>query len=1095
MTENNYRKHFSSIEEYEEAKSYWFDKLSGDIDGIRLQSDSIEISDQKKSIYKIAFNSELSANLLRVSKNQDGSLYVLLLSALKSLLYKYTDQNDVVVCSPIYNYEEGMDSDNKYILLRDSLNEEMTFKELLMNVMKTVSDGYKHQYYPMDRLFKLLGLDPEKKMTLSVALALENIHNKKLVQWIADSEVNDFTILVIRNEDKLEGSIIYKTNRFKEDTIQKFAERFFYILTQALDNLGIKLTDVTLVTSAEKEKILNDFNNTGTDYPKDKTIQQLFEEQVKQSPDNIAVVFKDKQLTYRELNEKANRLAGVLRGKGVKPDSIVGLMVERSVEMVVGILGILKAGGAYLPLDLNYPEERIKYMLHDCGAKILLTQGDVKDSAGKVGFESEIIDLNDPEIYKGECINPVAINKPEDTAYIIYTSGSTGRPKGVMVAHTGIANLKVFFKKELNIDSDDRIIQFASYSFDASVWETFMALLLGASLYILSKEVTENTDKFENYINDNKITIATLPPPYLANVDKERVKSLRKLITAGSEINLNLYAKWKDKAEYINAYGPTETTICATVWKDIDNRAELKTIPIGKPITNTKAYIVNKNNQLQPIGVPGELCISGITVAKGYLNKPELTTEKFTVNPFTPEERMYRTGDLVRWLPDGNIEFLGRIDHQVKIRGYRIEVGEIESALLNYKNLREAVVTAKEVQNGDKHLCAYIMADEEIPASALREYLSAKLPDYMIPSYFVQLEKMPLTTNGKIDRKALPKPDSSIKTGLEYEAPRNVYEEILVRTWEEVLKVNNIGINDDFFELGGDSLKAIVIVNKINAEFMTGFSSKNLFELKTIKEISKSIQQNYFYTVKNKGCTVFHEDKSKVLIFFPPIVGYGSAYEALANYMKDYKLFCYDFIETDTFIEDYVSEIVKIQNANEYEYIFAGYSAGGGLAFEVAARMAKEGYRVSDLILIGTTIPGTESVEAMVEEENKIIEIQRDWAIKNMPDHIDDFNEMIVAKTKKYFQYCKKQLNLEKTNSNIHFIVSSEDEDSIDVKRINRYENASEWSKLTNGEFCIYLGQGKHSVMISEEYAEKNAKVIMDILDKIYESKQLNVGG
>ncbi len=551
-----------------------------------------------------------------------------------------------------------------------------------------------------------------------------------------------------------------------------------------------------------KEKLLYEFNNTESEYPKDKTIHELFEEQVWRTPDNLAVVFEEEKLTYKELNEKSNQLARILREKGIKQDDLVAIMVERSLEMIVGILGILKAGGAYVPIDPNYPKERIKYMLDDSSAKVLLTQNKFISEVS----HGNILDLEAKESYDNDGSNLEKVNKANDLAYIIYTSGTTGKSKGVMIEHKGVVNLVDSMKKLYRITLTDKIAQFASISFDAAGYEWAKTLLAGASLIILNKESTENIEKFVNCFNQNKVSIALLPPTFLSSLNKCYLNSCRVMITGGSATNNRIIKTWK--GIYYNAYGPTENSIISTIWK-YENKTSKK-ISIGKSINNTQIYILTKDNKLSGIGVPGELCISGVGLARGYLNRPELTAEKFVTNPYTGE-RMYKSGDLAKYLPDGNIEYLGRIDHQVKIRGFRIELGEIETQFLKLENIKSVIVVAIE-KNGDKALVAYYVSDENYTIEKLREELGKSLPEYMIPSFFMKIDKLPLTPNGKIDRKALPIPEGNINLGTEYMAPRNEIEEKLVKIWEEVLGVEQVGINDNFFSLGGDSIKAIRLI-------------------------------------------------------------------------------------------------------------------------------------------------------------------------------------------------------------------------------------------------------------------------------------------
>lgn len=545
-------------------------------------------------------------------------------------------------------------------------------------------------------------------------------------------------------------------------------------------------------------------------------------------------------LTYTELNRKSNQLARVLIEKGIRPDDLVGIMAERSLEMVIGILGILKAGGAYLPLDPEYPETRIKYMIEDSQVKIILTQ---RHLTSKVEFNGDLVLIDSTEtLYQGDDSNLGFRSRSENLAYTIYTSGSTGQPKGVAIEHRGVANLKTFFEIRLGVSSKDRIIQFAPFSFDASVWEMCMSLLTGASLFLVSKDIINDSFKFEDFLNQNEITIATLPPPFLASLNPERIHSLRKVIVAGSASTTELLNNWVDRVEYFDAYGPTETTVCATAWKSGTEKVNENLVPIGSPITNTQVYIVDKNLKLQPIGLVGEICVSGVGLARNYLNKPELTAKKFVDNPFAPGRKMYRTGDLGRWRPDGNIEFLGRMDNQVKVRGHRIEIGEIEFQLRQYPNLKDVIITGIPDEIGDMVLAAYFVAVKELSVQELKEYLAKSIPSYMIPTFFVQLDQLPLTMNGKIDKKALPKPQKNIKLNRDFVPPQNDTELKMASIWNELLGIDKIGLNDSFFELGGDSLKATLLVGRIHKELNMEISLLDIFKSPALKEMAASLK-------------------------------------------------------------------------------------------------------------------------------------------------------------------------------------------------------------------------------------------------------------
>uniref|UniRef100_UPI000FD80AED non-ribosomal peptide synthetase n=1 Tax=Paenibacillus xylaniclasticus TaxID=588083 RepID=UPI000FD80AED len=649
----------------------------------------------------------------------------------------------------------------------------------------------------------------------------------------------DMTWSLAESEDGLQIVVDYCTDLYRRDTVERMAQHYLQLIKAAVSEPEMELSKLSMLTVEEKHQIINVFNATEAPYLLEKTIHQLFEEQVERTPDRIAVVSETEQVTYRELNARANRLAHKLRKQGVRSDIRVGLLAERSVEMITGILGILKAGGAYVPIDPSYPQERIAYMLEDSGSRWLVGDEHLLD---KVTFAGGKLELRETMLASEEDWNLEAVNSSRNLAYVIYTSGSTGQPKGVMVEHRGVVNLSSVFKQTLDLTDNDRIIQFATIAFDASVWEIVMSLFSGAQLHMLPTEVIHQVEKFEAYIEEHQITTVTLPPAYLTHMEPTRVRSLKTVFVAGSACSWELVQKWRPHVRFINAYGPTETTICATLWFAGNSRRSTITVPIGKLILNTRTYLMDKQGQLLPIGVPGEICIAGDGVARGYINREDLTAKKFVADPFVPGGRMYRTGDLGRWLSDGVLEYLGRMDEQVKIRGYRIEPGEIASALQQLKPVKEAAVVAIEEASGQA-LCAYIVCDGEPSIVELRTRLGETLPSYMIPSYFVQLDHLPLTVNGKLDRKALPKPDKDALHGTVYVEPRMETEVKLAAIWQELLGIERVGVTDDFFALGGHSLKAMQLVSLIHQSFGVEVPLRSLFEHSTIEELAYAVEQ------------------------------------------------------------------------------------------------------------------------------------------------------------------------------------------------------------------------------------------------------------
>jgi amino acid adenylation domain-containing protein len=584
------------------------------------------------------------------------------------------------------------------------------------------------------------------------------------------------------------------------DAISGYYER---VLAAMARNTFGPVETVPFLDNSERQKVLVEWNETACHFPHDKCFQQLFEEQVEGTPDAEAVVFGEQTLSYRELNRRVNRLAHHLRSLGVEPEMLVGICVERSIEMVVGILGILKAGGAFVPLDSAYPRDRLAFMIEDSGIEVLLTQERLVEHLPP--FSGTIINLDVSDFGTSEANLDISTT-PQNAAYVIYTSGSTGTPKGVVIAHRGLCNLATAQIRVFNVQPSSRVLQFAALSFDASVTEFAMALLRGATLIITPREDLMPGERLISLLRDQEITTVTFPPSVLALLPPEEFPALRTIIVAGEACWAELVERWAVNGRlFCNAYGPTENTVCISI---AECAPDGRKPTIGRALANVQVYVLDENMRPAPLGVPGEIYAGGEGLARAYLNRPDLTATRFVPNPYStvPGVRLYRTGDRGRYLPDGQLEFLGRVDQQVKLRGFRIELGEIEAVLCRHDAVRDAIVVACEERNGEKRLVAYVVGEAE--TSQLRNYLQERLPDYMVPSAWVTLDALPLTTNGKVDRKALSAPDSRRpQLSSAYIAPRSAIERDIAAVWQEVLGIENVGVNDNFFDLGGHSLQ------------------------------------------------------------------------------------------------------------------------------------------------------------------------------------------------------------------------------------------------------------------------------------------------
>lgn len=803
-------------------------------------------------------------NLKALSQQEGVTLFMTMLAAFQTLLSRYTGQQDIVVGSPIAgrtlaNLEGLIGFFTNTLVLRTSLAGNPTFRELLKRVKTTTLDADEHQEVPFEKLVE--DLKPQRNLSHSplfqVMFVLQNTPQAiwnlpdlaiELLDLDNGTSKFDFTLSLTETNIGMRGVWEYNTDLFDDATIERLAVHYQTLLEGIVASPDRPISQLPLLTEAEKQRILVEWNQTQTsDWNSDRCIHQLFEQQVERTPDAVAVVFGNQHLTYQELNHRANQLAHYLQTLGVEPETLVGVCMTRSPEMIVALLGILKAGGAYVPIDPSYPSDRQAYMLADSHVRVLLTQAALMSALPTSEAQVICLDSDWPLFTSQPCENLAAAVNLTHLAYVIYTSGSTGRPKGVLVPHRGLPNLVAAQCSAFAVQPSSRILQFASSSFDASISEVFMALGTGACLYLEPQESLLPGPAFLQLLQDHAITHLTLPPSALAILPEAELPALQTLIVAGEACPPALVSQWSKQCRFFNAYGPTEATVCATIAECQDTG---KTPPIGLPIHNTFVYILDSDRQPVPIGVSGELYIGGIGVARGYLNRPDLTQEKFIPNPFPipftavseQDNRLYKTGDVARFRPDGTIEFLGRIDNQVKWRGFRIELGEIEAALGQHPAVSQCIAIVREDDPGDPRLVAYVVSAQAQPATALelRQFLQQTLPDYMLPSAFVLLEALPITPNGKVDRRALPKPDSSSAPRTDtFVAPRTPVEQTVAHIWSQVLKLEQVGIHDNFFDLGGHSLLAARVVARIQETLQIDIPLRRLFETPTIAGLAE----------------------------------------------------------------------------------------------------------------------------------------------------------------------------------------------------------------------------------------------------------------
>ena len=817
-------------------KQYWLQQLAGELPVSALIGDKPRptIKTYNGALLHSRIDESLTASIKALCQQQGSTLFMGLLAAVKALLYHYTGQQDIIIGSPIAG-RENAELENQIgfyvntLALRTQCNPEDSFSNLLQKVQQVTLDAYKHQAYPFDELVEALSLkrDMGRNALFDIMVILQNTgagraEGRRLgdaiiktydKNTIAESKF-DITFDFAEVGDAIDLSIEYNTDIYNKATIEQLATHLTQLLAVVTAQPDTALRSISVLSEAETTHLLNQFNNTATAYDTSKTIVHLLEEQVTAQPDAIALEVDGKAFTYAALNADANQLAHYLSSKHqIGIGDVVAICLPRSIEMVLTILAIVKAGAAYLPIEPTYPQERIDYLVTDSACKIVVDETVLKN------FE---VDKGSYTTNNGN----VAV-QPTDAVYIIYTSGSTGRPKGVLVEHRNLVSLLQNFDNKFKLKPGMAMAGITNYTFDVSVMELLGCLAKGIKLvFITSPEPEAILEQIEN----GNITALQATPSRLGQLlelGADTLKKLKVMLVGGEALSPYYYQQLKQLTETtaFNAYGPTEATIWATSLHVLSSEA----LSIGQPLLNQSIYILGPQHQLLPIGVPGEICIGGAGVARGYLNRPELTAEKFIANPYVQGGRIYKTGDLGRWLPDGNIEYLGRGDQQVKVRGYRIELGEIEAALQSYPGIELAVVHAFDSPSGDKELAAYVVSNQAVDMSALRDSVSLSLPAYMVPGYFVQLDAMPLNTSGKVDRSKLPLPQNAGMAQTEYVAPRNSTEEQLVNIWKQVLSREVVGVRDNFFDLGGQSLKATRLVSLIYKTFEVKLALKDIF--------------------------------------------------------------------------------------------------------------------------------------------------------------------------------------------------------------------------------------------------------------------------
>jgi amino acid adenylation domain-containing protein len=995
----------------------------------------------------------LTEALKALSQREAVTLFMALLAVFKVLLYRYTGQTDILVGSPIANrnrseIEKLIGFFVNMLVLRTDLSGDPTFLDVLGQVREVALGAYDHQDVPFEKLVE--ELQPQRDLSrqplFQVQFVLQNTPSVPELPGLIASSMKvesstakfDLTLFVEEDEQGLKGKLEYNTDLFDAATIARMAGHFQTLIQGIVSNPEQRLSELPLLTETERRQLLFEWNNlkvtgdTRTEYPQGQCMHQLFEAQVERTPDAIAVIFEEQQLTYRELNRRANQLARYLQTLGVGPEVLVGICVERSLEMVIGVLGVLKAGGTCVPLDPSYPRERLVFMLEDTHTPVLLTQellvadlprrlskaqenlaslavpvpsarargegsgvphGDSAEPSSRGrGLERsyfpipQVVCLDScwETIARESDENPFSAVTVENLVYVLYTSGSTGRPKGVALPHRALFNMVAWQLRHTALPEGARTLQFSSLSFDASFADIFMALCSGGALVIVPDSVRRNIADLPQLITDYGVERLNLPVvvlQYLAgDIDAQAQLALcaKEIISTGEQLQVTQYIRefftQLPNCVLHNQYGPSESHVVTsfTLTGSPDDWPALP--PIGRSIANAQIYLLDQHLRPVPIGIPGELYIGGVCLARSYLNRPDTTAERFIPDPFSgkPGARLYKTGDLARYLPDGNIEFLGRLDHQVKIRGFRIELGEIETVLSQHPAVREVVVIARENLPGDKRLVAYFIAAQATAPtlSELRGFLKEKLPDYMIPSAFMRLDAMPLTPNGKVDRRALPPPDT-ITPMLEqaFVAPRDSLELRLVQMWEDILNIHPIGVTDDFFNLGGHSLLVVHLMARIQSLFGRSLPLSAIFRGATVEHLASILRQQSDLLSQSPLVAIQQAGPKRPFFCVHPGSGTVLYYAGLARHLGSDRPF-YGLQAPGlngeqapyTRIKDlaaYYTEALCATHSPQAQgpYLLGGWSTGGIIAFEMAQQLQQQGHQVALLVLIDSSAP------------------------------------------------------------------------------------------------------------------------------------------
>jgi aspartate racemase len=1006
--------------------NYWRQKLEGSLSVIPLPTDHPRPAkvqtyqgDRRARMLPKSLNDSLSS----LSQKLGGTLFMTLIATFETLLHRYSQKDDILISFASAGRGE-METEgligffSNTLIQRINFDGNPTFRELFNRVREASLEANTHQDLPFEKLVEELSPDLSNsrsplfqvKFALNppwsngrgmASVKLPDLTITSLFGYIYHGKTKYDLILVMREQDEGLGMVFdYNADLFEASTISRMLVHLENLLEGIVANPDQKISELPLLGIVEQQKVLYEWNANQTPIP-ETCIHQLFESQVEQSPDAIAIISEDEQLTYRELNSRANQLAHYLQSQGVGTETLVAICVEKSVQILVGLLGILKAGGTYIPLDPSYPHERRIDKLKNAQVTLILTQSNMSDSLGDCGAKVVSLDLELESISQHSIDNPSSSVTPENLAYVIYTSGSTGQPKGVMISHRSMVNHSMAMGRIFELSRQDRVLHFSNISFDAAVEEIYPTWLSGGTLVLPTRKLYTSITYFLEEISQQAITVINLPTAFwhelvhgISILNKSLSAELRLVIVGGEKVSKSTYQKWRSLVgnfpRWLNTYGPTETTVSATMYEPSESLQTDAEVPIGRAIANLQTYILDRNLQPSPIGTSGELYIGGVGLSRGYLNRPDITAKRFIPNPFSknPEDRLYKTGDVARYLPDGNIGFIGRADFQIKIRGFRVEPIEIETQLEKYPAVNQSIVLCHDTPNGEKFLVAYLSAgkDQTIDVDELGQFLRQKLPAYMLPSSFIVLDTLPLTPNGKVDRRALIDLDTAQQQNEEMITPRDELEQQLAIIWQKLLGLSEICINANFFELGGNSLLSVRLVTEIEKIFNYHFPLSSFFQMGTIANIAKWMREQPSETISLDeipagldledyrafsslcaGRIGKHIGKRGLIVEIPPTemksskpfiwIGYIDFSKNLGLHQPVYTIPGGSWTplnSTENYIEAIASVIVDelLSIPQDEPYLIGGNCYEGLVAMEVAHQLQEKGKEVSFLAII-----------------------------------------------------------------------------------------------------------------------------------------------